>query len=94
MRAIWKFPLSILPTTEVDMPAGAKILRLGTQDNEPVLWALVDADPAVPKEPRRFAHVPTGQGIVDEAGVMEYVGTYQIDLGPDEFVGHVFEVPR
>lgn len=90
MATIWKFP--IVPYDEhgmitarpvIDMPYGARILALQTQDGTPTLWALVD--PRSPLAPRTFLITFTGYTVPDDAG--RYVGTWQSDL----FVFHLFE---
>lgn len=93
---IWKFPLGFVvgggdPVCDVQMPAGAEILRMGMQGPAhgqarltPTLWALVDDQAAL--ETRRFQVVGTGHPLPDGAA---YVGSW--DAAP--FVWHVFEMP-
>jgi hypothetical protein len=83
MKAIWKYPIN--PYSTLQMPEGAKVLSVQTQDNQPQLWALVDPDK--PKVGRTFAAVPTGDPFDDEG--YTYIATFQIDNGG--LVFHLFE---
>jgi hypothetical protein len=84
MKAVWKFTIQG-PRQTIEMPAGAKILSLQTQHNEPQIWALVDTH--APKESRTFRAVPTGADFIDDE--MTYIGTFQINNG--SLVFHIFE---
>lgn len=96
MRSIWKFPLFTGRDyeVEVDMPAGAEIVRFGVQyvgslgdkprQGHPTVWALVNPD--APTERRRFAVIGTGHPFPDGAA---YIDSY--DAEP--FVWHVVELP-
>jgi hypothetical protein len=81
MKAIWKFQMPS-PTCQVDMPVGAKVIRVTRQGAAICLWAIVESDNA--KEKRRFATVGTGHAIPQDG---HYLGTW--DDGP--FVWHLFE---
>lgn len=91
--SVWKFPIEAIPLTELHMPKGARVLRVGNQGAQPVLWAEVDpeAEPTL----RQFMVVTTGEtfyaGEVPGGDEMEYVGTFQLPLPDMEFVGHVYE---
>ena len=96
-RSIWKFPLEIesdtsrplgLPLeiesdTEVMVPVGAEIVHAEVQNENPVLWAVVD--PQEQLELRTFRIVGTGH-YFDHA--LRYVGTVHIE----PFVWHIMEV--
>lgn len=89
MKTVWKYSLPLQEAnTDVYMPKGAEVLRLGTQVSGgiegPYLWVLVNPEHLV--EPRTFITVGTGHAEVPEKA--HYVGTYQISW----FVGHVFEL--
>jgi hypothetical protein len=90
VSTIWKYPVPLYKQgmasadPMIDMPEGAEVLALQTQDGHPTLWARVE--PSRPKVPRRFAIVGTGHAVPDDAGA--YVGTWQSAL----FVFHLFEV--
>lgn len=42
MKTIYKYPLSIMSHSSVYMPVGAKILKVGEQDSQVFVWAIVD----------------------------------------------------
>lgn len=83
-RTIWKFNV-LGRDFGVAMPRGARVLAVQAQNDNAVMWALVDpnAEPIV----REFRLVLTG-GTADVDG-WNYVGTFQQDW----FVGHLFEKP-
>jgi hypothetical protein len=86
MKTVWKFPLSPGDPLVIAMPAGARVLHVGVQDDDrPCIWALVD--PAAPEEERSFRVHGTGQ-YFDGDGA--YVGTAMLYRGG--LVFHVFEV--
>lgn len=86
---IWKYQLEIDDVVTVQMPLGARILSLQTQDNIPCLWAMVN--PTNPKERRYFLIVGTGHELPNSATEGTYIGTTQTHDG--RLVWHVFEVP-
>ena len=87
---IWKFPLNVIHTQEVEMPQHAKILTIQLNKGEPCLWAAVV--PTAPKEKRVFITYGTGHE-VREITLFPYLGTYQIEQGdvPFPLVFHVFD---
>lgn len=86
MITIWKYTLNVTDSFSIEMPVNARILCVQTQDDEPVLWAIVN--PESPTEVRAFSIYCTGQPDLEMAG-KSYIGTFQLLLG--EFVGHLFE---
>jgi len=91
MKTIWKFEIDLssdAPRTSVGgwvvrMPAGSRILRVGTQRPRVIaIWALVD--PAGEGRDVPIDVFGTGNPVVDAVGV--YLGG--VDDGP--FVWHVF----
>jgi len=83
---VWKFKLDLDHCQSISMPAGAKILAIQVQFNQPRLWCLVD--PTARLTDREFVTYGTGHEI--DAEGHHYVGTYQIDGG--RLVYHVFEI--
>lgn len=81
--SIYKYQLSNGGATTIDMPIGAQILCVQTQDGFLCLWALIN--PSAPKESRRFEVYGTGWEMTSPPG--KYIGTVQ--EGP--YVLHVFE---
>ena len=83
---IWKFKVNTTGDTELQMPAGARVIHVAgnpTGLTGVYLWAIVD--PATALETRRFKSVGTGFGF-DEFG-LEHLGTAICGA----FVWHVFE---
>lgn len=87
MSVIYKYRLAPSTPVEVEMPKYARILYVGSQDDGPVVWALVD--PRLAPETRTFYVYGTGHPIDDTLG-LDYIGTCQTESG---FVWHVCEKP-
>ena len=81
-RQIWKFELD--SDGEIQMPAGANILTVQTQNDKPMIWAIVD--PQAPMETKKFTVLGTGWFVPPSTGV--YIGTFQLQGGA--LVFHVF----
>jgi hypothetical protein len=87
-KVIWKFELETTDNQEIEMPIGAEILTMQTQNEIPCIWALVD--PKAEKETRTFEIFGTGHPIYYDMGVSRnYISTYQLHGGT--LVFHVFE---
>jgi hypothetical protein len=85
---VWGFPLEITDSQIIHPPKGAEFLSIQTQNNTPVLWALVDSDR--PKDAIELITKGTGHPIKDNE-VGEYIGTYQIrEYESHNLVFHVF----
>lgn len=88
---LWKFKLSGVPgVCEIEMPKNSKILKLGLQFDQVVLWAA--CNPKAEKEMYRFVIAFTGDTIVNDD--LEYVDTLQIESKERNFqylVLHVFK---
>ena len=82
MKRVYKYPISNDRSFTVKMDAKAKVLKVGPQNNEWFLWALVDPD--APKIERHFYLYGTGHDI-PEGKV--HLATWEV--GP--FVIHCFE---
>jgi len=85
MKKIFKYKITPYLKNEIEMPIGAEVLCVQTQNNEPHIWAMVDFNAELEK--RIFWVIPTGNLIEPEAS--RYVGTFQIDNG--NLVFHLFE---
>jgi hypothetical protein len=91
-RVIYKYPLTkanlpsnvYLPISAVRMPIGGEVLTVQLQNNQAVLWALVDPKDGL--QERLFITLGTGL-LADSEHLGRYIGTYQRDA----FVWHVFE---
>ncbi len=87
-ESVWKFELDKLGTKAVEMPVGAEILTMQTQNGTPCIWALVNPD--AERETRHFEVYGTGHPMFyDARATRKYVGTYQLSEG--DLVLHVFE---
>lgn len=84
-RVVWKFLLTA-PVTEHDMPHGAEIIDVRSQDGTPALWAL--CNPTGPTVRRTFVGHGTGHPIT-EPGLV-YVGSAH-DVDGIGLVFHIFE---
>ena len=85
-KRVWKYLIKRGTWSIETMPRGAKPLTVQTQDDVPMLLALVDPDER--PEPRWFRTVATGQELPDDAPAWAYIGTFQVEI----YVFHVFEV--
>jgi hypothetical protein len=86
-KVIWKYEIPLLGEFKIAMSKGARILKVATQYDNPVMWALVDD--AAEKETRKFVIVGTGQRINQGACALNYIDTFLEDQ--DRFVWHLFE---
>lgn len=86
-RRIYKYSLGIPETRAiVILPTGSKILSVGNQNGDAVLWAVVDAFSASAFR-KEIIMVMTGQSIPEYAG--KFLGTVQFANG--NFIAHYFE---
>lgn len=85
MITVYKYPFEIADQVTIDLPKGARILKVETQGGQPCLWALVDTDQK--RVPKNFLIFGTGHQM-DRGMLMvgEHVATFQ--QGP--FVWHMF----
>jgi hypothetical protein len=86
-KTVWKYPLSVDDEQFIEMPANAHILCVQTQRGRPCLWALVD--PTNQPETRKILIAGTGHVREELWGLVNYIGTFQLDYG--QLVFHVFE---
>lgn len=86
MRVIWKYTLKVATMQDLEMPSGAQVLSVQGQNDNGVMWCLVDD--GAPLTKRTFTVVTTGSSF--NASQCKYIGTFQTD--GDTFAGHVFEV--
>lgn len=89
MRTIWKYtPLVYPQPIPIEMPKGARILKVGAQNGNLVFWALVD--PAAEKVARKFFLIGTGHEMHNVIDSETYLGSAV--LGGGELVLHLFEI--
>ena len=86
-KKIFKYKLETKDIQRIEMPQGAEILCIKTQNETPCIWALVDANATVNK--RTFEIFGTGNNVPKNAN-RSYVGTYQLNNG--QLVFHCFEL--
>ena len=85
---IWKFPFDITDNQEIEMPNGARIIKIDVQNNQPCLWAIVDPTKQYDTEPRVIRVYGTGHHVfvLDK---LDYLDSFQLLGG--QLVFHVFE---
>ncbi len=85
MRTIWKYKIPLVAGEfTLSMPVGGRVLLVGLQGRDPVLWAEVEL--GAEKTSYRFVLVGTGGAVPDAP--CRFVGTYQAGW----FVGHVYQL--
>jgi hypothetical protein len=85
MRTIWKFKLiEGVDRFVMEMPKGARILSLQTQNGESCFWAMIP-DTEAGWETRKFVLYGTGHPITEDN--LQYIGTFQ----QPPYVFHLFE---
>jgi len=87
---VWKYPLQARTIQEIEMPWGAKVLKLAVFEGTPCLWAMIDSSrPA--NSLRDFRLYETGEDMGD-ASQLEYIGTIAMeDENGQPRVLHCFE---
>ena len=87
MITVYKYSIETIDYQEVQLPKGAEILTVQTQNNKPCIWAKVDTDADL--ESRYFEVHGTGNPIESDSTMLIYIGTYQLSSGM--LVFHLFE---
>lgn len=85
MTSIYKYKLSQNQETQVDLPKGAKPLKVDVQHGSIFLWAIVDTD--AEEETRTFEVFGTGHFM--KPAERNYINTFFVDGGT--YVFHAFE---
>ena len=88
MAKVYKYRLSILDEQVVNMPKGAKVLSVQSQNGAPCIWAAVNPD-ETECERRKFRMAGTGHPI-DDSLVNDYIGSFMLYDGA--LVFHLFEI--
>lgn len=86
-KRVYKYKLGAVGITALVMPYGTQVLSVHSQDNEVMLWALLD-DAGFAPEKRCFYAATTGQEMPDDG--RKFIGTVLLEGGA--FVTHIFEV--
>lgn len=96
MLRIYKYGLgdwASVDYVELDMPYSAKIIHVGHQKGEIMLWAEFD-DQTTKLSKRWFKVLPTGASIQNHDTRMCHIGTVQINMSLTELVWHVYELDQ
>ena len=86
--SVYKFQIYLQDAFVLNLPKGAKILKVALQRDIACLWALVD--PLAPLEPRTFRMAGTGHPITEAVESLNYIDSFMMQNGA--LVFHVFEV--
>lgn len=86
MISIYKYPVPVQDKFGLELPHGAAILCIQTQNGLPYIWTKIDTTKEY-LEIRKFNLYGTGHDIRSQ--FEEYIGTFQMYEG--EFVFHLFE---
>ena len=84
-QMVYKYPLELTDTQQIEMPDGARLLSVKNQQGTLCLWALVD--PHAPMVKRTIYVLGTGHTRNDEVSAELFVGTVLMGW----LVWHVFE---
>lgn len=79
MRTVWKFPLEVIDSQELDLPQGTEPLAVQWQGSHLCLWAIVDPD--APKVRRTVRIYGTGHRAPDDLSAAAHIGTFQMSGG-------------
>lgn len=88
MLKVFKYPIKIDDRPTIDLPRGAKILRGDSQNNNFVIWALVNPENTFTTRHLRLAG--TGHPIEEPMDKLIYINTFYSTGGL--FVWHLFEI--
>jgi len=88
MRVIYKYPLRVVNKQHFDMYADSEIIGVQVQDNDIVMWAVVDTDRKMIEVAIRM--YGTGEEFADEIDDLSFISTVQLG----SFVWHLFMVSK
>ena len=91
MKKIFKYRLPFMEQATVEMPVGARIIRIDGLDGALWIWAIVDPDAAA--ETRTFRLFKTGAEMPDGIHTYQYLGCGAIHI-QQELMLYVFEGAR
>jgi len=89
MFKVFKYPVPMVDEFDMDLPSGAKILKVECQRNEPFMWCLVNPEKRV-FEKRKFRLAGTGHEINQYYNKINHISTFQMADGA--LIWHIFEV--
>lgn len=73
MKSIYKYSIPVQEKYDIELPVGARIIRVEDVDGLFFLWAIVDVSDDAPKEIRHLEFYKTGQPILDDSNLV-YLG--------------------
>lgn len=88
MKKIFKYRLPFMEVSTIDMPVGARVIRVDGLDGALWVWAVVD--PEAPIEARTFHLFKTGAEMPDDINLYFYHGCGAIFIQM-ELMMYVFE---
>lgn len=89
MLVIHKFSIPLKSIFTIEMPKGAKILKVDVQSKKPRFWALVNDKNEL--HLRKFHLISTGEKIrLPVTSTLDYISTFQLDKSAEVY--HLFEV--
>lgn len=89
MKTIYKYQLPIQEKCELELPKGAKIIRVEDVDGLFFLWAIIDTDEQ-DIEVRKLEFYKTGQPIETDLSFLIFLGTCKLFI-MQELCLYVFE---
>ena len=90
MNKIYKYPLPTKEKYQIDLPKGAKIVRVEDVDGLFYLWAIVNTDEQHTTEKRCLEFYKTGQQIETPLEQLNYLGVCKLHI-MQELCLYVFE---
>ncbi len=90
MKAIFKYSIPTKEKYAIELPKGAKIIRVEDVDGLFFLWAIVDTSEDVEKEFRYLEFYKTGQPIETPLHDLKFLGTCKLFI-MQELCLYVFE---
>lgn len=91
MKTVWKYTLDVLSETKLRVPAGARTLHVGAQEDVVCVWLIVDTEMSL--VPRWYRLFGTGHALPEgfyDGTFGHHVGTAMLHGGA--IVLHAFEV--
>lgn len=88
MNTIWKYKLENIDQQTIEIPLPTKLLSVVEQNDEIMLYSIVDDDKDIPKIPVDFLIKGTGDFVEKNIDIYTYLGTVKLFDGTE--IWHVF----
>lgn len=88
MKTIYKYQIPTARKFDLDLPDDYKILSVQIQNEEPVMWALIDTENRIKKE--YFQLILTGSNI-NNVENLSYIDSFQVSRYDGIFIFHLFK---